>query len=112
MKNPVNTEERNTIVEALNQAKLSCGAICLRFPKEMQNGAFTNPNKILRDRAIQMTKEACEWALVLGIISFFTYVLCIILIMPYYTHILIGCGFFNQLFIIIIIIIIILSFFA
>ena len=66
LQQPVNTKERDQIVTALNEAKLNCGAICVRFPKEMQGGAYTNPNKVLRERAIAMTKEACEWALVLG----------------------------------------------
>jgi L-rhamnose isomerase len=47
---------------ALNKAGLKCGAICLRFPKSMQAGAFTHPDAAIRSQAIQLTKEACQWA--------------------------------------------------
>ena len=33
---------------ALSSAGLKAGAICLRFPKEMQAGAFTHPDKAMR----------------------------------------------------------------
>ena len=45
---------------------MECGAICLRYPKSMQAGAFTNPNINLRKEAIQLTKEACDWAIALN----------------------------------------------
>ena len=32
----------------------------------MQLGAFTNPNPTIRQQAIDMTKQACDWALALG----------------------------------------------
>jgi hypothetical protein len=35
---------------------MSIGAICLRYPKEMQRGALTNPNKEIRQKAIRLTK--------------------------------------------------------
>lgn len=62
----VTSELKEELMSALNQAGLKCGAICLRFPKEFQAGAFTNPSAVLRKRAIQLTKEACEWSIALG----------------------------------------------
>ena len=32
----------------------------------MQLGAFTNPHPAIRQQAIEMTKQACDWALALG----------------------------------------------
>ena len=32
----------------------------------MQLGAFTNPHTAIRQQAIDMTKQACDWALALG----------------------------------------------
>lgn len=57
---------REKLLHALLKAGLKCGAMCLRFPKEMQLGALTNPDAKLRERAIELVKEACEWALALG----------------------------------------------
>ena len=54
--------ELNQLRSALNKAKLKCGAICLRFPKDMQAGAFTNPDEEKRREAIELTKQACKWA--------------------------------------------------
>mmetsp|Transcript_9701 Transcript_9701/g.24880 ORF Transcript_9701/g.24880 Transcript_9701/m.24880 type:complete len:681 (-) Transcript_9701:510-2552(-) len=51
---------------ALSSAGLKAGAVCLRFPKEMQAGAFTHPDEAMRAKAIKLTKEACEWATELG----------------------------------------------
>lgn len=62
----VTTEAKEEIITALDQAGLKCGAICLRFPKEMQLGAYTHPNRDIRNKAIQLTKEACDWAQALG----------------------------------------------
>jgi len=64
---PVVTDKaKNEIIEAMNKANLACGAICLRFPKEMQLGAYTHPNPALREKAITLTKQACDWAVALG----------------------------------------------
>lgn len=57
---------RNEILNALQSSNLRCGAVCLRFPKEMRLGAFTNPDPVIRKEAIQLTKEACEWSMALG----------------------------------------------
>jgi ribokinase len=51
---------------ALSQAGLRAGAICLRFPKSMQAGAFTNPDPAVRQEAIDLTLAAAKWALELG----------------------------------------------
>ena len=40
--------------------------MCMRYPKEMQLGAFTNPDPVLRQKAIDLTKEAAQWARDLG----------------------------------------------
>ena len=63
---PSNEEFKSEICSALKDAGLSCGAVCLRYPKSMQLGALTNPDRNLREEAIRLTKEACEWALALG----------------------------------------------
>jgi len=60
------SELRDSICSALKEAKLSCGAVCLRYPAEMQLGALTHPDRALRGKAIALTKEACEWATALG----------------------------------------------
>ena len=52
--------------QALARAGLRAGAVCMRYPKEMQAGALTNPDAALRARAIELTKEGCEWARELG----------------------------------------------
>ena len=52
--------------EALERAGLTAGSICMRYPKDMQLGAFTNPDPELRRRAIDLTKEAGQWARDLG----------------------------------------------
>jgi sugar/nucleoside kinase (ribokinase family) len=51
---------------ALAAAGLGAGCVCLRFPKEMQAGAYTNPDPAVRRRAVQLTVEAGEWARALG----------------------------------------------
>lgn len=66
IKAPLNDEERARLTAALSKAGLGCGAVCLRFPKDMQAGAYTHPDPAVRRRAVQLTKEACEWALALG----------------------------------------------
>jgi len=62
----VTDELKKELLEALDRQNLKCGAICLRFPKEFQAGAFTNPNSELRKKAIQITKQACAWSKALG----------------------------------------------
>lgn len=52
--------------EALFQAGLSAGSLCMRYPKKYQLGAFTNPDPVLRQEAIELTKEAGQWARDLG----------------------------------------------
>lgn len=54
------------IREALQAANLKAGAICLRYEKEHQAGAFTHPEEALRRKAIEITKEGARWALALG----------------------------------------------
>jgi len=62
----VNQIELDKISKALEESNLKTGAICLRFPKEFQSGAFTNPNNDLRQKAIELTKDACDWAIKLN----------------------------------------------
>lgn len=62
----VTESERREIETAMKRAGLRCGAVCLRYPKDMQLGAMTHPDEKTRRRAIDMTKEACEWATSLG----------------------------------------------
>ena len=62
----VTPELKDELLGALDKAKLKCGAICLRFPKLFQAGAFTNPNEELRKKAVQLTKEACDWSVALN----------------------------------------------
>lgn len=58
----VSDNEVKQIKQALDEAGLECGAICLRFPKSMQAGAFTSPDKAVRDEAVRLVMDACEWA--------------------------------------------------
>ena len=51
---------------ALDAAGLGAAAVCMRFPKEMQAGAYTHPDPAVRARAIALTIEGCEWAKALG----------------------------------------------
>eukprot|EP00283_Hemiselmis_rufescens_P014056 CAMPEP_0173466676 /NCGR_PEP_ID=MMETSP1357-20121228/73733_1 /TAXON_ID=77926 /ORGANISM="Hemiselmis rufescens, Strain PCC563" /LENGTH=308 /DNA_ID=CAMNT_0014434749 /DNA_START=20 /DNA_END=946 /DNA_ORIENTATION=- len=51
---------------ALASAGLKAGAICMRFPKEMQAGAFTHPEASVRQQAIDLTIEGGKWAKALG----------------------------------------------
>lgn len=55
-----------TLHSALREANLRCGALCLRYPRQMQGGGLTNADPVKRQQAIRLTKEACEWALALG----------------------------------------------
>jgi len=52
--------------DALSKAGLKAGAICMRYPKEMQAGSFTHPQAAMRRKAIDLTLEGCEWARRLG----------------------------------------------
>ena len=61
-----NSKLKGSISAALSDAGLRCGAVCLRYPKAMQLGALTHPDPAVREEAIRLTKEACEWALALG----------------------------------------------
>jgi len=51
---------------ALAKAGLKAGAICMRYEKEHQLGAFTHPDPALRRKAIELTKEGARWARALG----------------------------------------------
>ena len=64
--NTITKEAVDEILDALHKSGLQCGAVCLRYPKEFQLGAFTNPDPILRTKAIELTKDACRWAAALG----------------------------------------------
>jgi len=56
-------EAKAEVLSTLQAANLSCGAVCLRFPKpDMQLGALTHPDREMRKRAIRLCCEACEWA--------------------------------------------------
>lgn len=52
--------------DALNDADLKPGAICLRYPKKFIRGAMNHPDIELRREAIQITKDAAKMALELG----------------------------------------------
>lgn len=56
----------DAVGDALAKAGLAAGAVCLRFPKDMQLGAFTHPDPAVRAKAVQLTIEAGEWARALG----------------------------------------------
>jgi sugar phosphate isomerase/epimerase len=62
----VDSEARDELLATLQDSGLRCGAVCLRFPKSMQLGAFTHPDAAVRREAIQLTKEACAWSAALG----------------------------------------------
>lgn len=52
--------------EALRQAGLAAGAICMRFPSSMRLGAFSNPDPSLRQAAVDLAVQGCQWARHLG----------------------------------------------
>ena len=52
--------------EALIEAGLKAGAVCLRYPSKFARGAMNHPNANLRREAIDLTKEAAETARYLG----------------------------------------------
>mmetsp|Transcript_2434 Transcript_2434/g.8176 ORF Transcript_2434/g.8176 Transcript_2434/m.8176 type:complete len:669 (+) Transcript_2434:2243-4249(+) len=52
---------------ALREAKLRCGAVCLRFPEaRFGKGAFTHPDPAVRAEAVELCVKAGEWARRLG----------------------------------------------
>ena len=52
--------------QALEQAGLVAGAVCLRYPSKFARGAMNHPDKALRREAIELTKEAAQVAMELG----------------------------------------------
>lgn len=52
--------------QALTEAGLVAGAVCLRYPSKFARGAMNHPNPILRQEAIDLTKQAAKVALELG----------------------------------------------
>ena len=63
---PVSPEAKAEVLSCLSAAKLRCGAVCLRFPKDMQLGALTHPVSAVRERAMELVSQACDWAVALG----------------------------------------------
>uniref|UniRef100_A0A061QID1 Ribokinase n=1 Tax=Tetraselmis sp. GSL018 TaxID=582737 RepID=A0A061QID1_9CHLO len=59
-------EDPEVLQQALLDANLTTGAVCMRFPEWMGRGAFTNPNSSVRREAVRLTVEGCEWARRLG----------------------------------------------
>jgi len=52
--------------EALEEAGLVAGSVCLRYPSRFARGAMNHPDPELRNEAIRLTKEAAEVATELG----------------------------------------------
>lgn len=52
--------------QALRQAGLVAGAVCLRYPSKFARGAMNHPDVKLRREAIDLTKEAATVAIELG----------------------------------------------
>lgn len=52
--------------DSLQTSGLAAGAVCLRYPKRFQLGAFTHPQAEVRRAAIDLTLEAGKWARELG----------------------------------------------
>lgn len=52
--------------EALEAEGLVAGAVCLRYPSKFARGAMNHPDPLLRQEAIDLTKEAAQVALELG----------------------------------------------
>jgi len=52
--------------EALKEAGLVAGAVCLRYPSKFARGAMNHPDPELRKEAIELTREAAEVATKLG----------------------------------------------
>jgi sugar/nucleoside kinase (ribokinase family)/sugar phosphate isomerase/epimerase len=51
---------------ALDEAGLVAGAVCLRYPSKFARGAMNHPDPLLRQEAIELTKQAAQVALDLG----------------------------------------------
>ena len=54
------------VQEALDQAGLKAGAVCLRYPSQFSLGAFTHPEASMRRQAIDLTLDAGRWAQAIG----------------------------------------------
>jgi sugar/nucleoside kinase (ribokinase family)/sugar phosphate isomerase/epimerase len=52
--------------QALQEAGLVAGAVCLRYPVKFARGAMNHPDPAMRREAIELTKEAAQAALDLG----------------------------------------------
>jgi sugar/nucleoside kinase (ribokinase family)/sugar phosphate isomerase/epimerase len=52
--------------QALDEANLVAGAVCLRYPSKFARGAMNHPDPKLRREAIEITKQAAEVAKILG----------------------------------------------
>ena len=52
--------------EALEEAGLVAGAVCLRYPSKFARGAMNHPDPHLRRESIELTKEAARVAVELG----------------------------------------------
>mmetsp|Transcript_21652 Transcript_21652/g.36797 ORF Transcript_21652/g.36797 Transcript_21652/m.36797 type:complete len:766 (-) Transcript_21652:1379-3676(-) len=52
--------------QALDEANLVAGAVCLRYPSTFARGAMNHPDPKLRREAIEITKQAAEVAKILG----------------------------------------------
>jgi sugar phosphate isomerase/epimerase len=52
--------------EALDEAGLVAGAVCLRYPSKFARGAMNHPDPNLRKEAIELTKKAAQVAQDLG----------------------------------------------
>ncbi|KAL7527556.1 hypothetical protein ACHAWF_002227, partial [Thalassiosira exigua] len=52
--------------EALDEAGLVAGAVCLRYPAKFARGAMTHPDPAMRREAVELTKAAADAAKVLG----------------------------------------------
>jgi sugar phosphate isomerase/epimerase len=52
--------------EALDEAGLKAGAVCLRYPSKFARGAMNHPDEAFRREAIELTKEAAVVAKELG----------------------------------------------
>lgn len=52
--------------QALEEAGLVAGAVCLRYPSKFARGAMNHPDPALRREAIELTKEAAQTAIDLG----------------------------------------------
>mmetsp|Transcript_25300 Transcript_25300/g.39715 ORF Transcript_25300/g.39715 Transcript_25300/m.39715 type:complete len:762 (+) Transcript_25300:90-2375(+) len=58
--------DANEAKQALDEANLVAGAVCLRYPSKFARGAMNHPDPKLRREAIELTKQAAEVAKILG----------------------------------------------